>query len=218
MQQMAMQLEQAASLVHEMSPRQGSGSGSRHDRAFASLLTMLGPRIRHLTRVYGLTDLAEDAAQACAIGVHRALQSYDPARARFTTHVTWQMRGELQGLRHRMRLDQRQSARSASVRTVSLDDLCGPAGDRTALFEIVDEQALEAVEAAASDTLAERAICGLMDRLGSPEHERQIVRDALADREPAHAAARFTSEQRRQIVRRTFRNCAKLVSERSLAA
>ncbi|HEY0594451.1 MAG TPA: RNA polymerase subunit sigma-70, partial [Sphingopyxis sp.] len=39
------------------------------DRAFARLAALAGPRIRYFTRAYGLADVAEDAAQACAIAL-----------------------------------------------------------------------------------------------------------------------------------------------------
>ena len=53
---------------------------------------------------------------------------------------------------------------------------------------------------------------GLLDRLQSPEHERVIVMEQLFDREPQPRTEGYTSEQRRQITRRTFRNCAKVVT------
>lgn len=183
----------------------------RYDRQFARLLAMLQPRIRHLIRAYGLADLAEDAQQACAIGVYRALESYDPAQARFSTHVTWQLRGELQGLRHRMRLDQRRSARTAGIRTVSLDAVIGDGSDAVAA-QFEDEMALPAVERCASDMLALRLVDGLMDRIGSPAGERRIIYEALFD---DAGDDRFTArqrEQRRQVVRRTWRNCAKVLA------
>ncbi|WP_204348458.1 sigma factor, partial [Klebsiella pneumoniae] len=69
------------------------------DRAFAQILKLIAPRIRHFVRQYGLTAHWEDAEQCCAIAVHRAIESYDPAKAQFTTFVNWQIRGELQSLR-----------------------------------------------------------------------------------------------------------------------
>ena len=57
------------------------------DKAFAAILKLIAPRIRHFIRQYGLTNHWDDAEQACAIGVHRAIQAYDPAKAQFTTFV-----------------------------------------------------------------------------------------------------------------------------------
>ncbi len=45
------------------------------DRAFARLAALAGPRIRYFTRAYGLADVAEDAAQVCAIALHRAAEA-----------------------------------------------------------------------------------------------------------------------------------------------
>ncbi len=98
------------------------------DRDFAALLALMLPRIKRLIVQYRMLDIADDAQQAAAIGVYRALQTYDPAKASFVTHATWQMRGELQSLRHRVRLDQRRSAVSAGISTVSLDGLTTAAG------------------------------------------------------------------------------------------
>ena len=183
------------------------------DRDFAGLIVLLAPRIYRLIRQYRLSDIREDAEQAAAIGVHRALSSYDPARASFSTHVTWQVRGELQSLRHRVRLDHRRSARSAGIRTVSLESLRARVNGRheESVFQVVDESALSRTERAASDSLTRAMMDHLLDRLDAPEHERAIVYDHLFER-AAPKDDPHTAEQRRQIVRRTMRNCAKVVA------
>ena len=99
------------------------------DRHVARLLRLLAPRIRYLTRSYGLSDAEEDARQACAIGLMRAVEMYYPAKASFTTLVTWQLRGELQGLRHRLRLDQRGSARAVGACTPTPTHAPGVGGE-----------------------------------------------------------------------------------------
>ncbi len=182
---------------------------AQEDREFKRLLDLLSLRIEHLIRTYALIDMLEDARQACAIAVLRALESYDPRQARFSTHVTWQLRGELQSLRHRVRLDQRRSARTAGVTTVRLETL-GNEGMQP--LEIVDDLALMKTEAGASHTMVLRMLDTLLDELHAPEHERRIVHDHMLDREPQVCANGFTAEQRRQITRRTYRNCAKLVA------
>ncbi len=187
----------------------GNHPSALEDREFARLMDLIAPRIRHLIHTYRLTDMTEDAQQACAIAVLRALESYDPAQARFTTHVTWQLRGELQSLRHRVRLDQRRSAQSAGVTTVRLEML---RDGELQSQEIVDERALEHAEAEASATMALRLLDGLLDEISAPDHERLIVLDHVLEREPHGPALNYTSEQRRQITRRTYRNCAKVVA------
>jgi Sigma-70 region 2 len=129
------------------------------DRHFARLLRLIAPRIRHFTRAYGLVDVADDAAQACAIGLFRAIEAFDPLRARFTTFVNWQLRGELQGLRFRLRHDSRESARKAGAVTVSLDAL----GDAADGWQIADADALARTEALAAETMARRACGRLLD-------------------------------------------------------
>lgn len=123
------------------------------DRGFMRLAALLGPRIRYFTRAYGLADVAEDAAQVCAIALHRAVERYDPARARFTTYVNWQFRAELQALRHRLHGDQRRAGRRQAAATLSLDAL--PAEDMTEW--LVDSTAEPATERGAADHLAGRA-------------------------------------------------------------
>lgn len=189
------------------------------DRAFAQLLELLHPRIARLIRQYRLEDLREDAEQAAAIGVHRALLTYDPAKASFATHATWQMRGELQSLRHRMRLDQRRSARNAGVRTVSLDSIAAsePATADTHPLELVDDAALQRAESAASDHMAGVLLTRLLERIRAPLHERPIVRDhVLGDGISAGARSAPSPEQRRQIIRRTMRKGARALEASGL--
>ncbi|WP_298470589.1 sigma factor [uncultured Erythrobacter sp.] len=183
-----------------------------HSRQFEGLMALLSARIAGLVRQYRLGDMREDAQQAAAIGVHRALETFDPTKASFATHVTWQIRGELQSLRHRMRLDHRVSAKSAGAKTVSLEALSDGLGD-SAVFEFVDETALKRSERAASDEMATAFMDRLLDQLEAPEQERALLHDHLFDREPTNEARSIrTSEQRRQIVRRTLRNCAKVAA------
>ncbi|MDY7097358.1 MAG: sigma factor [Pseudomonadota bacterium] len=83
------------------------------DHLFAHLSELMQSRIHALINRYRLHDLREDAEQAAAIGLLKAIETFDQTKASFVTHAAWQIRGELQSLRHRMRLDQRQSALSA---------------------------------------------------------------------------------------------------------
>lgn len=151
------------------------------DRHMSRLLRLLAPRIRHFTRGYGLLDAVDDAYQACAIGVMRAVEMYDPAKASFTTLVNWQLRGELQGLRHRLRPDRRESARAVGARTVSLEALQAERGFVESSME--DAQALERAEALAAEVLARRACGRLLD-----EHLGEARLQALYHAERRNAA------------------------------
>jgi RNA polymerase sigma-32 factor len=135
------------------------------DRAFAAVLKIIAPRIRHFIRQYGLTGHWDDAEQCCAIGVHRAIEAYDPARAQFTTFVNWQLRGELQSLRFRLMTDQRQSARRVEATTVSLHAATiGPDGEATSLEAMIeDEAALERTEAGVDGMMADDLRTALLD-------------------------------------------------------
>jgi len=154
-------LEAAVAVVVANAAPEGAEQTRRQrvesDRAFAAILKLIAPRIRHFTKQYGLTAHWDDAEQVCAIGVHRAIQAYDPAKAQFTTFVNWQLRGELQGLRFRLMTDQRPSARKVAATTVSLSaNASGADGEDAASLEtlLVDEDALERTEAGAAGFLA----------------------------------------------------------------
>ncbi|MBB5716049.1 hypothetical protein FHS94_002906, partial [Sphingomonas aerophila] len=73
-------LEAAVAVVIENTPtddiRQTARQRANADKAFAHILKLIGPRIRHFIRQYGLAAHWEDAEQCCAIGVHRAIQAY----------------------------------------------------------------------------------------------------------------------------------------------
>lgn len=211
------------------------------DRHFVRALHLIAPRIRHFTRTYGLLDHAEDAAQACAIALHRAIDLYDPLQSRFTTFVNWQLRGELQALRFRLRADRRASARKVGAVTVSLDAML--ADGNADLAALTDAEALARTEALAAETLARRACGTLLDdhyavvrrralrqyeRRSAPRGREAIKPGTIAPHDIDRIDARIrleratvtahllgeddlpgdsplTSEQRRQIARRTLR-------------
>ncbi len=158
------------------------------DRAFASILKLIAPRIRHFTRQYGLVAHAEDAEQVAAIAVHRAIEAYDPEKAQFTTFVNWQIRGEMQGLRFRLMTDQRSSAKKVEAFTVSLQDLGRSHEGEDLPFEatIEDEDALGATEAGASAYLARNATAALIDEY--VDHLRAVGVEQLKKRPRAKKA------------------------------
>jgi RNA polymerase sigma-32 factor len=114
--------------------------------------------------------------------VHRAIQAYEPEKAKFTTFVNWQIRGELQSLRFRLMTDQRPSAKKVEAVTVSLDALASAANGEEGGIEttIEDEDALERTEAAASDYLAEGAMSALVDAY--VDHLRKVGLEQLRRR------------------------------------
>lgn len=128
----------------------GSRTRALADRAFARLAALAAPRIRYFTRTYGLADVADDAAQVCAIALHRAAERYDPARARFTTYVNWQLRAELQALRHRLHGDQHCAGRRDVTAMLSLEAL----EEGASADWLVDPAAEPATEQGAADGLA----------------------------------------------------------------
>jgi hypothetical protein len=190
-------LESAVAAVIANMPKDGEGRGTprqRHevDKAFARIMKLIAPRVRHFIRQYGLAGHWEDAEQACAIAVHRAIQAYDPAKAQFTTFVNWQIRGELQSLRFRLMTDQRPSAQKVDATTVSIHAIAtGPEGDQTTLEGLIqDENAHILAESGAADYLATSALHALIDSY--VDHLRdsaieQIKRRPRPKRRPAQA-------------------------------
>lgn len=161
-------LEAAVADVIANRPAEGEQPSPRQrvavDRAFANVMAIVAPRVRHFIKQYGLTGHWEDAEQVCAIGVHRAIEAYDPEKAMFTTFVNWQLRGELQGLRFRLMDDQRPSAKKVDATTISLQTLERSQDGDDASFEISieDESALERTEACAADHLTEQTCDALL--------------------------------------------------------
>ncbi|MEW9854482.1 sigma-70 family RNA polymerase sigma factor [Novosphingobium sp. M1R2S20] len=169
MSKITIALEAAVATVIENRANEGERQTARQranvDKAFAKILKLIAPRIRHFIRQYGLVAHWEDAEQCCAIGVHRAIEGYDPTKAQFTTFVNWQLRGELQSLRFRLMTDQRASAKKVEATTVSLHAAAsGPDGEETSIEGLIeDEGALALTESAASDYLAKRSTDALLE-------------------------------------------------------
>ena len=197
-------LEAAVAIVKENLPAEGARQTARQraavDRAFARILTLIAPRIRHFIRQYGLGGHWEDAEQVCSIAVHRAIEAYDPAKAQFTTFVNWLIRGELQSLRFRLMTDQRPSARKVEATTVSLDAMgVGEDGEEiSAVAAVEDEEALFRTEAGASAYLAEAATMSLID--GYIEHLRGVAMDRMRRQARPKRAARQDSGEARVSV------------------
>jgi len=195
-------IEKAVRAVLAKRPAEGEEPTARQrrelDRAFARILTLIAPRIRHFIRQYGLTAHWEDAEQVCAIAVHRALQTYDPSKAQFTTFINWMIRGELQGLRFRLMTDQRPSARKVSATTVSLHALVGNGEDETEMeVAIEEESALPLTEASASNYLAGSAIDALLD--GYVAHLRTVGLQQLSRRTRVRRDRVFAPDDRPRL-------------------
>ncbi len=182
-----------AAVILEMPKAEGLSTARQRanvDKAFASILKIIAPRIRHFIRQYGLVSHWEDAEQCCAIAVHRAIMGYDPTKAQFTTFVNWQIRGELQSLRFRLMSDQRPSARKVDAVTVSLHAMTANSDGEEASLEAIleDDGALARTEAGASDYLAEAATASLIDEYIA--HQRAAGIEQLRKRPRPKATAR----------------------------
>ena len=187
----ALEAEVAAirAIVHKSGANAPRGrSGAMIDRHFARILALISSRIRHFTKVYGLLAHADDSALACAIGVWRAIESYEPAKARFTTFVNWQLRGELQGLRYRLFRDVPVDRRPLSLEALTEAGVFGVAG-------LEDADALERTESLAAGTLARRACGTLLDehfaymrRMAVRQAERRITGAGRAGIRPGTVA------------------------------
>lgn len=193
-------LEVAVAEVIANTNSDGSRGSARQraniDRAFSRILKIAAPRIRHFIRQYGLAGHYEDAEQVCAIAVHRAIEAYDPTKAKFTTFLNWQIRGELQSLRFRVMTDQRPSARKVDAVTIPIHSATTtPEGEEASLEALIeDEGALERTEECASDFLAEQTCAALLDAY--IEAERKAGIEQLRKRARARKPARDIRELR----------------------
>lgn len=206
---------------------------ARRDRHFACLLALMEARCGWLVRRYGLDDLRDDAMQACAIGLFRAVGRWDEARGGFETHAIWQMRAELQALRHRMRLDQRPAARRMAAQTVSADAMCAETGEAM-LDRIEAPGSLERAESGASEHMARRTADRMLGRyftesrslaldrmtrgngdtpsaIGERLARERAIMDNLffASPSPLLDDGVLNAEQQRQVARRVCRNLAR---------
>ncbi|ALJ15676.1 sigma factor [Sphingopyxis macrogoltabida] len=207
-------LEQAVTALIEARTALDTAPGGRAragvDQAFARVAALLAPRIRYFTRAYGLWADAEEAQQACAIAIHRAAERYDPARARFTTYVTWQLRAELQALRLRLRGNPRCGGGNGAA-TLSLDALVDVSAD----MWLADPLAEEAAERGAADCLAglvaDRLVADWAERRRSRngERERTLVRRQLT----ASEASDRLNESERHVVRRALADIVRHAAE-----
>jgi hypothetical protein len=211
MSKITVALEAAVAAVKENLPADRALQTARQraavDKAFARILTLIAPRIRHFIRQYGLVGHWEDAEQVCSIAVHRAIEAYEPEKAQFTTFVNWQIRGELQSLRFRVMTDQRPSARKVEATTVSLDAIStSEDGEEiSAVALIADEDALDRTEFAAAAYLAEAATGTLIDRY--IEHLRSVAIERLRRQQRSTRASKEKAKEPRQSVWR-FKNAA----------
>lgn len=182
MSKITVALEASVSEVKQNLPIEGVKQSARQratvDKAFARILTLIAPRIRHFIRQYGLVGHWEDAQQVCSIAVLRAIEAYDPEKAQFTTFVNWQIRGELQSLRFRVMTDQRPSARKVEATTISLDAMSvnEDGEEMSAIALIRDEEAMARTESAASAYLAESATKTLVDQYIAHLHDSAVAR------------------------------------------
>ncbi|GGB74539.1 hypothetical protein GCM10010833_32200 [Blastomonas aquatica] len=136
----------------------------------------------------------EDAEQVCAIAIHRAIGAYDPAKAKFTTFLNWQIRGELQSLRFRLMTDHRPSARKVDAVTIPIHaGTINGDGEETTLESLIqDHGALERTECGASDFLASDTFRAVVDAY--IEMERKAGLEQLRKR----ARTRRPSPERRE--------------------
>lgn len=206
----------------------GARARMRADRAFARLAALAAPRIRYFIRRYGLTDVADDAAQVCAIALHRAAEHYDPARARFTTYVNWQLRAELQALRLRLHGDPRSAGRRHVTATLSLDALqadgaddwlIDPAAETATEQRAADGLAMLAADRLVADWATRRRVTLSRSARNTDERiearvaaEQALVRHQLTARE----ASERLCESDRHIVRRALADIARHEAPRKL--
>lgn len=203
----------------------GARARTNVDRAFARLAALATPRIRYFTRAYGLTDVAEDAEQVCWVALYRAAERYDPARARFTTYVNWQIRSELQALRLRLHGDQRCAGRRQVQAMLSYEALAEEGVDEWLADPVAEEATEQAAAGELASLVADRLVADWSQRRqaallrtprgsAAPERVAIKVRDegALIRRQLLHTESLIErlGEADRHIVRRAFADMARV--------
>lgn len=208
----------------------------RADRAFSRLHRIMVLRLGRAIGNGRYHDAMDDAGQALAIGLHKAIGTYDPSRAQFVTHATWAIRAELKTLGWQLHVDQRPCNRDRGVRTVSGHAATGSGDESAELFDrLADEGAEVAVERAASDTMTSRMLSLLiarrhavelaehqvawLERHVAPNHigvrQRQLFADQARDAElvQAHVLGQQDSRELAQATGLTARQVEQIIDE-----
>lgn len=185
----------------ESAARGGAAERTRADRAFARLHRQMVARLGRAIGGGRFHGAADDAEQAVAIGLVKALDTYDPARAKFVTHATWAVRAELKTLGWQLHVDQRPCNRDRGVRTVSGHAPTGGGEAAGELFDqLADAAAQPACERRAADSFAARMLEAIVERRHRREaacHEREWDARAVPAPKRAERHAALVARQRR---------------------
>ncbi|MFZ3481768.1 sigma factor-like helix-turn-helix DNA-binding protein [Sphingomonas sp. 3-13AW] len=116
------------------------------DLAISNLDRMLKSCYGKIIRKKYMTDMGEDCAQVCQMGILAAVRSFDPSRSSFSTHVYNQMRAAVGDLKHKMKPESRNIQTIVPVRHVSLFTPLQDDGGTSTLADVIeDPQAQNAI-------------------------------------------------------------------------
>lgn len=204
-------LEALARTAIANDPRRNPHAGRKEHRAFddafASIIRILDPRIRYLTQRWGLRNHAEDALQAGRIGVHKALETFDPTVAKFTTHVAFRLQAQMKDLRFHLFKDERSDAVKVGAKTISAESL--RAEDDTPLIQLIESDgAEELTESAAAATMAKRTLDALLDAFEDAETDLFLARRPKPDCAAVDAFRQTLKVMRRAYIMRAVEACS----------
>ncbi len=132
---------------------------AERDRYIFAIQNILRPSVRRMTNKKNLSrDLQDEFDQHTNIAIMKALSTWDPIRGKFSTHVHWEIRAELQIIQHFQHPERRRLVVATPIRKIELDrPVINDEGGSASLMEILkDEQADENVVSGAEKYIAMR--------------------------------------------------------------
>ncbi len=132
---------------------------AERDRYIFEIQRILRPSVRRMTNKKNLSrDLHDEFEQHTNIAIMKALSTWDPVRGKFSTHVHWEIRAELQIIQHFQHPERRRLVVATPIQKIELDRPMGnKEDDPCTLMDILkDEHAEENVASDAEKYIALR--------------------------------------------------------------
>lgn len=132
---------------------------AERDRYISEIQRILRPSVRRMTNKKNLSrDLQDEFEQHTNIAIMKALSSWDPIRGKFSTHVHWEIRAELQIIQHFQHPERRRLVVATPIQKIELDRPMNNKGDDsyTLMDILTDEHAEENVAGDAEKYIALR--------------------------------------------------------------
>lgn len=129
------------------------------DRMIYAMQKMLAPTVTYLASRKNMMAVKDDVDQHAAIAICKALSTWIPEKASFSTHVHWQIMAELGALQHALYPDRRKLKTPQRIRFVELDKPYREGDDSATMIDMMPvEGGEEDVESGARRNIAINAI------------------------------------------------------------